>query len=71
MRTCLKKWMLRRCGWGPSDCQKREVLGERSWGIEQPGLLLETVHEARLEISLRLGGRGGVAGEWGGSKRWC
>lgn len=60
MLTCLKKWMLRRCGCGPSDCQKRAVEGERSCGTEQPGLLLDTVQEARLEISLSPGGRGGA-----------
>ena len=53
--------MFRWCGWGPSDCQNKDVLGERRAGIPQPGFELETVQEAREEISLRPGGGGGGA----------
>jgi len=46
------------CGWGPSDCQYCEVEGLRRAATPQPGLCVETVHEAREEISRRLGGMG-------------
>lgn len=61
--TRLKKWMVRRWGWGPSDCQKREGEGERRAGTPQPGLWVETVQEAREEISRRRGKGGGWSGE--------
>lgn len=38
--------------------------GWRSCGMEQPGLLLETVQEARVEISRKPGG-GREEGGWG------
>lgn len=53
MRTRLAKWMLIVCGCGPSDCQYRFVSGERSSATPQPGLAVETVHDARFPISLR------------------
>ena len=34
--------------------------GDRSWGIEHPGLEEDTVQEARVLISRRLGGIGAV-----------
>jgi hypothetical protein len=37
------------------------VLGERRAGIPQPGFELETVQEAREDISFRPGGGGGGA----------
>jgi hypothetical protein len=57
--TILKKWMLRWCGCGPSDCQKRLVEGARRAATAQPGLDEETVQLAREEISLQPGGGGG------------
>ena len=59
--------MFSRCGCGPSDCQNSAVDGLRSCGMLQPGLLEPTVQEAREEISLRPGGRGGEGGVVGGS----
>lgn len=57
--TSLKKWMFSRCGCGPSDCQNRLVEGARSCGTAQPGFAVETVHDARPEMSLKCGGSGG------------
>ena len=59
METILKKWMLRKCGWGPSDCQNRAVDGLRNAATPHPGLLLLTVQLASDEISLRPGGGAG------------
>ena len=56
METSLKKWMLRRCGCGPSDCQNCEVSGERRARTPLPGFAELTVQEAREEISFRPGG---------------
>lgn len=53
METSLKKWMLRRCGWGPSDCQNCDVDGFRRASTPQSGLKVETVQDARAEISRR------------------
>ena len=57
--TSLKKWMFRRCGCGPSDCQNSDVSGERSAATPFPGFAVLTVHEARDEISFRPGGGNG------------
>ena len=62
METCLKKWMVRRCGCGPSDCQNREVDGWRRAEIPHPGLLVLTVQLAREEISFKPGGGSCVLG---------
>ncbi len=59
--TSLKKWMLRWCGCGPSDCQNWDVEGARSAVTPQPGFEEETVHDAREEISLNPEGAGGGA----------
>lgn len=53
METSLKKWMLRRCGWGPSDCQNCDVDGFRRASTPQSGLKVETVQDARADISRR------------------
>lgn len=53
METSLKKWMLRRCGWGPSDCQNCDVDGFLRASTPQSGLKVETVQDARAEISRR------------------
>jgi len=46
------------CGCGPSDCQYSDGFVLRRAATPQPGLCVETVHEASDEISRRLGGRG-------------
>jgi hypothetical protein len=56
--TSLKKWRVRVCGCGPSDCQYCAGEWCRSAATPQPGLDVETVHDARDEISRRLGGSG-------------
>lgn len=68
IETSLKKWMLRMCGCGPSDCQKWDVSGDRRAATPLPGLAVLTVHEASDEISLRPGGGNGSSSM---SKRTC
>lgn len=46
------------CGCGPSDCQKSEGDGLRRAATPQPGLCVDTVQDAREEISRRLAGMG-------------
>jgi hypothetical protein len=59
--TILKKWIFKWWGCGPSDCQKKFVLGVLNAVTEHPGLLDDTVQHAREDISLRPGGVGGGA----------
>lgn len=69
METSLKKWILRRCGWGPSDCQNCDVDGFRKASTPQSGLKVETVQDARAEISRRCARDGsGTAGPKGVSQ---
>lgn len=56
--TSLKKCSVNVCGWGPSDCQYCWGEGFRRAATPQPGLDVETVQEARDEISRRFGGTG-------------
>lgn len=58
MATSLKKCSVNVCGCGPSDCQYCDGEGFRSAATPLPGLDVETVQEAREEISRRLAGRG-------------
>lgn len=46
------------CGCGPSDCQYCAGEGLRRAATPQPGFEVETVQEARDEISRKLGGKG-------------
>ena len=65
MCTRLKKWMVRVWGWGPSDCQNVFGVGERRAGMEQEGLEVETVQEARELMLRRWGRRGSESETWG------
>lgn len=56
--TSLKKWRVKVCGWGPSDCQYCAGEGLRRAATPQPGLEVETVQEASDEISRKLAGKG-------------
>lgn len=58
IETRLKKCSVRICGWGPSDCQKSEGEGLRRAATPQPGLCVDTVQDAREEISRRFAGIG-------------
>jgi len=53
MLTSLKKWIFSVCGCGPSDCQNWVGDGCRRAVVPQEGLCVETVQDAREEISLR------------------